>query len=305
MRGPLQHYMQVGIVHFMAYPECLKGEGPVLETVRRIAEDDFFSAIEVTWIKDPAVREAVARLLEQAHLAVGYGAQPPLLTQKLDLNAFDAGERKRAVDQVKACIDEAVQLGAKAVAVLSGPASAGRRDEAIKLLVDSLRDLCGYARTRGPLPIFLETFDHQIDKKCLIGPSEDARTVAAELGRDFPDFGLMIDLSHLPLQGETPQHCFGLVKEYIGHIHIGNCILKAGHPASGDQHPRLGHPDGVNDVLQVAEFLEALFAIGYLGEGRRPIVAFEVKPLPGESSEAVIAGAKRTLQAAWARLASG
>lgn len=42
------------------------------------------------------------------------------------------------------------------------------------------------------------------------------------------------------------------------------------------------------------EFLRELFIIDYLGEGKRPIVAFEVKPLPGESSEMVIVGAKRT-----------
>jgi hypothetical protein len=33
-----------------------------------------------------------------------------------------------------------------------------------------------------------------------------------------------------------------------------------------------------------------------------PIVGFEVKPLPGESSEMVIAGSKRTLLEAWSQL---
>ncbi len=48
--------------------------------------------------------------------------------------------------------------------------------------------------------------------------------------------------------------------------------------------------------------MRELFQIGYLGEGKRPIVAFEVKPLPGESSEMVIAGSKRTLLEAWSQL---
>jgi hypothetical protein len=52
----------------------------------------------------------------------------------------------------------------------------------------------------------------------------------------------------------------------------------------------------------VVEFLRELFAIGYQGRGRRPVVAFEVKPLPGETSGAVIANAKCTLLEAWARL---
>ena len=53
---------------------------------------------------------------------------------------------------------------------------------------------------------------------------------------------------------------------------------------------------------QLVEFLRELFEIGSLGRGRRPVVAFQVKPMPRESSGAVIANAKRTLLEAWARL---
>ena len=53
MRDSLQSYMQVGIVHFMAFPECMKGEGPIYDTLTKIVEDEFFSAVEITWIKDP------------------------------------------------------------------------------------------------------------------------------------------------------------------------------------------------------------------------------------------------------------
>ena len=42
--------------------------------------------------------------------------------------------------------------------------------------------------------------------------------------------------------------------------------------------------------------------VGYIGEGKQNVVAFEVKPMSGESSEVVIANAKRTLMEAWARL---
>ena len=37
----------LSIVHFMAYPETIKGEGPIVETVTKIAEDDFFTGIEI------------------------------------------------------------------------------------------------------------------------------------------------------------------------------------------------------------------------------------------------------------------
>ena len=56
------------IVHFMAYPQCLTGEGPILETVTRVAEDDFFDGVELGWIKDPSVRRAVKGVLETGPL---------------------------------------------------------------------------------------------------------------------------------------------------------------------------------------------------------------------------------------------
>ena len=59
MNTPLHHVIRPGIVHFMAFPETIKGEGPILETCRQILADDYFGVIEISWIKDPAVRAQV------------------------------------------------------------------------------------------------------------------------------------------------------------------------------------------------------------------------------------------------------
>ncbi len=301
MRDSLQSYMKVGIVHFMAFPECTKGEGPIYDTLTKIVEDDFFSSVEVTWIKDPAERKRVRSLLAASQMVVGYGAQPPLLMGKLNLNSFDAGERQKAIDQVKACTDEAAEIGAKAIAVLSGPDPGEKRDEAMKLLIDSLHQLAAYAKDKG-LRFILESFDYKYDKKCLIGPAKDALALSKAMKKDFPDFGIMVDLSHLPIQDESPKKSLGTLKKmHIAHIHIGNAVKQQGHSLYGDLHPRFGTPGGENDVPQLVDFLKALFEIEYLGKGKRPVVAFEVKPYGEETSGVVIANAKRTLLDAWAR----
>jgi sugar phosphate isomerase/epimerase len=243
----------------------------------------------------------VKSLLAASQMAVGYGAQPPLLMGKLNLNSFDPGERQKAIDQVKACTDEAAEIGAKAIAVLSGPDPGEKRDEAMQLLIDSLHQLAAYAKERG-LRFILESFDSKYDKKCLIGPAKDALALSKAMKKDFPDFGIMIDLSHLPIQDESPKKSLGTLKKmHIAHIHIGNAVKQQGHSLYGDLHPRFGTPGGENDVPQLVDFLKALFEIEYLGKGKRPIVAFEVKPYGDETSGVVIANAKRTLQDAWAR----
>ena len=69
------------------------------------------------------------------------------------------------------------------------------------------------------------------------------------------------------------------------HAHIGNCVVKdRGHALYGDLHPRFGIAGGENGVAEVADFLRELLAIGYIGEGKQNVVAFEVKPFGGETS---------------------
>lgn len=76
MNESLYKYMKVGLVHFMAYPATIKGEGPVVETIRKIVLDEYFSAIEITTVKDPAERAAVKKMLDSSHMIIAYGAQP-------------------------------------------------------------------------------------------------------------------------------------------------------------------------------------------------------------------------------------
>ena len=304
MQESMYKFMKVGLIHFMAFPQVMKGEGPILETLQKIAEDDFFTAVEVSWINDAQVRQKAKKMLEVSHLTVAYGAQPRLLVKKLDLNSLDEAERRKAVNEVKAGVDEAYEIEAKGLAFLSGKDPGGdERKQALKLLISSIKEICGYAKSKGNLGIALEVFDRDIDKKCLIGPAKDARIVAEEVRREFDNFGLLVDLSHLPLLGETPKQAIMPVKDFLVHAHMGNCILKdKEHPGYGDEHPRFGIKGGENDVKELIEYLRVLLDIGFLNPENPPIVSFEIKPLADESSEVVIANAKRVLREAWARV---
>ena len=93
MNESLHKYMKVGIVHFMAFPSTIKGEGPIFETAKKIAVDEYFTVIEITTIKDDAEREKVRKMLKTSHMTVCFGAQPRLLTSGLNIN--DLNEEKR------------------------------------------------------------------------------------------------------------------------------------------------------------------------------------------------------------------
>ena len=103
MQDSIRSYISTGLIHFMAYPNTMKGEGPIEETIRRIALDDYFDSIEVTWIKDPEVRKNCAKLLKESKMRVYYGGQPRLLTTGYNPNALDEEQRLAAFGALRPC----------------------------------------------------------------------------------------------------------------------------------------------------------------------------------------------------------
>jgi len=305
MKGRPQDYMDVGILHFMAFPEVMKGEGPVLETLRMICEDDYFQVVEVTQIKDASVRKSAIETVRKAEMKAAFGAQPVLLGGGLDLNASEPAERQKALDAVKESIEEAREWHCTGLAVLSGKdPGAEQRDLAKALLVASLKEICDHARRDSDMLILLETFDRvPYGKNCLIGPTDEAALIADKVYPYFPSFGLLLDLSHLPLLDEAGETAIKTAGSYLRHAHIGNCVKQdAHHPAYGDNHPVMGTPGGEVGVDELATFLKALLETGYIREGGHNIVSFEVKPFGGQTSDEVITQSKAMLDAAWAAL---
>lgn len=306
MSESIYGYTKVGLVHFKAFPPRLeRGEGPIVETLTQIAEDDFFTAVEVGWMRDFRVRNEARRLLDESHLAVYYATQPAMLSQKLNLNSFEPVERSRAIDQVKNCVDEAYDLGARWIRLVAGKdPGADKRSEATDLLIDSIFQICEYAEREGNLGITLKIFDRDFDKENLIGYFSDALIVAEQISEHHQHFGLLADLSHFPLLGEEPEEAIPLIKDYLVHAHIGNCVMRdPRHPAYGDIQPRFGLEGGEIDTPEVSRYFRILWDNGFFEQKEVPVISAEVRPiLAGETSRIVIANSKRVIREAWAAM---
>jgi sugar phosphate isomerase/epimerase len=293
-------YLKMGFVHFMAYPATMKQDNKViLESIEASCRDSYFTAIEIMKIKDQNTRQRAKAALDQSGLKVCYAAQPVVLGGGLNINSTSESKRKEAVEALTKELEFCQEMGSDRLAFLSGKVDPDATYEAAwKACVKSLQELCDAAAGLS-LGITLETFDTDVDKRALIGKSVKAVQLARQVDRE--NFGLMVDLSHAPLLGESARDALVPAKDFLVHVHIGNCYTAdPSSPAYGDQHPRFGYPGSPNGVPQLAEWLRTLFEIGYLGEGKQPVVSFEVKPLPGESSEIVLANAKRAMNEAWA-----
>ncbi len=304
--------MDLGVVHALAFPECRGGEGPVMETLTTIVEDADFGAVEIAPIRDPAVREQARALLSWCGLQVVYLPILPMLFDGIEIASDDAGRRAFARQRMHDLIDEAVSFDST-LAMIGTPRDPGPelRGPVKERLVEDIQELCDYAdagSTKRRLHITLEPFDRDVEKKRLIGPTTEAAALADAVDRE--NFGLTIDLSHLPLLHETAEHAIGTAGRHLIHAHIGNCVVDDPDcPFFGDFHPRFGHPKGRNDEAEVVEYLEQLEAHEFWANARSrlgstPILSMELKPnqIDNETSGAILANGKRTFNRAWAHL---
>ena len=205
------------------------------------------------------------KMLESSHMTIAYGGQPRLLTRGQNINDLDEEKRQIALANLKEGIDEAYEMGASGFGFLSGPYKEETKEESYQALLKSTKELCAYAKSKGSMKVAHEVFDYDVDKSSLVGPVDLALRYAKDIRAEYDNFGLMVDLSHIPLLHETIEENLLPIKDYIIHAHMGNCVVKSPEmDAYGDAHPRFGFPNSENDVDELVEYLRVLIKIGYL-----------------------------------------
>jgi sugar phosphate isomerase/epimerase len=294
MTESIHKYFQVGTIQWMSYPN----RDP-MESLKAIARDDFFDAIELKGF-GPQNAEAKA-ILDQSHLKVCYGAQPRLLSPKLNPNDIDEEGRRKAEATLLEAIDEAEYLGAGGIAFLAGKWSPETKEQTYAQLLKTTRNLCDYAAKKG-MNVELEVFDFDMDKAALIGPAPLAARFAADMRTTHNNFGLLVDLSHFPTTYETSQFVVRTLRPYITHFHFGNAVVKPGCDGYGDLHPRFGYPNSANDTPELLDYLRILRDEGFFDPEHPYVLSMEVTLRPGEDEDIVLANTKRVLNRAWALL---
>ena len=296
MKESIHKYFQVGTIQWMSYPKS-----DPMTSLLAIARDDFFDAIELKGYGSQEANAEAKAILEQSHLKVCYGAQPRLLGGKLNPNAIDEEERKKAEATLLEAIDEAEYLGAKGIAFLAGKWNSETKEQAYSQLLKTTRNVCDYAKTKN-MKVELEVFDFDMDKAALIGPAPLAARFAADMRITHNNFGLLVDLSHFPTTYETSRFVIQTLRPYITHFHFGNAVVIPGKDGYGDLHPRMGYPNSANDTAELLDYLRVLKEEGFFCPEDPYVLSMEVTLRPGEDEGIVLANTKRVLNRAWALL---
>jgi sugar phosphate isomerase/epimerase len=301
-------FFDLGVVYPKLFSHANSGQGPILETLSKLLQDPFFSAIEVTWIKDDAVRRQARDLLQVSGMAVLFNGAPAIRELQVNLCALDSDRRQISVERLKKVIDEAYFLGAKILHCVSGPdPGPSQRPEAKSRLIDSLEQLCRYAlenTTDYTLVLALENSDREVDRMALLGPTAETVAVVQEVRRHFSNCGILLDQGHFPLMKEDPGQALEMARGMLTHVHIGNCYSKdPSKPYFGDKHLPFGVPGSDVGVAELAAFIRKLREIGFWGQQSDttlPVISFEAGPYMGEPPEVVVANLKRYFTRAWA-----
>ena len=278
----------IGIVTFMAYPSLLKSDEGASRLIRKLIDDPFFDLLELPPVSVgewQGISEAASKSGRRVSFALGM--QPEILVRGLNPSSLVEEERREAEERLVALAGEACSRGYTGVALCSGPnvpeADRGRALESFKKTVSAIAEKAGECG----IPVYIETFDTDVDKKRLIGRLDLAARLVDELRGSHGNVYILWDLSHAPLLGEKPEDLRGYA-DLIGHVHIGAAKMVEGRLY--DYHPGFHRPGAVNDERDVAALLSVLHDVSYRGA-----ISFEVKPEEGQLSEEVIASSKAIL----------
>ena len=166
--------------------------------------------------------------------------------QKMEgFSLCDLNEKKRmnAVFLLMRAFETANEIGAKKVLITTGrDTDECDRPKAVEQFMKSMERLLPEAEN---FDVVLETGDRTVDARQLLGPTDLSMKLTEEIRRNYKNFYLTLDTSHIAQLGENVEASIEKALCLSNHVHLASCILTPGHPLYGDKHPFFSHPDGV------------------------------------------------------------
>lgn len=273
-------YLKLGVNHHLLNINHSWKPEEHERSLDQLLGDDRFELLDVWIPMDHSVREHEIDAILKSEKQIIYNIGTRRGKEPAHPASLDLAKREYSLEFYKRELDSAVAANAKKVVTNSGPDIPDRRKDAFEALVDFYIEICRYVAMRSDMLILIEPTDRETDKRKLIGPSIEAvRLVKSIHQAGYQNFGSMIDMCHIPLMGETISQAMHETNRYIGHIHLGNCILRdKKHPLFGDKHVPIGIPEGEYAVHDVAQLLLTGLELGYFNKQDRGTVSLEMRP---------------------------
>jgi len=288
-----------GVLISQVWPTSRETEGATLAAIRTVLEDGFFEAFQTVEVPYPGERQEIAGVLADAGYPLTYCITRVLNEGRCNLSDLDPANQKRSYQRAIAALDDAREIGARSLAVVSGPGPAdlARRPAALGALTDSMIHLCR-AAAELDLAVTLEPLDYAAHKKGALGTTDEALAICERVKEDGADLLLTLDTAHMYLNGEDPVAQVQKAGDRVSEFHFCNCVTDTDHELFGDRHLRFDQPGRVN-VGTMARTMKNLAELGFFAEEKKAHVFCEVLTTEDHSSEDNLDHGKDTLIAAW------
>jgi sugar phosphate isomerase/epimerase len=290
--------LTIGLNHHLLYADRSADPEAHCESLLRVLADERLEAVDL-WIPDePGIAEREIQACLRGGKLIVYNVGSRQGKPSPIPASLDEDEQAYAIAFYLDELSRANAVNAAKVVTNSGPDNPERRGDALQALQVFYREVC--AAVPASTMVLIEPTDRDLSKRKLLGPSGETAAFCRDLRADgVPNLASMVDMGHVPLLGETLDQAFADSGPFVEHVHLGNCVLQdRSHPMFGDKHVPWGTPGGEYGVEGIAEFFRAAFACGYLAEGKRPTVSFEMRPHPD-------LGPERSLDRFFAELEEG
>lgn len=282
----LRDYVKLGLNHHLLFANVIQENSREhYETVRILTEDSRFDVLDMWIPEDEPWRTRTIDLVKGSGKEVFYNCGNRAGKPSLAPASLETEKQEYTWAVYRDELARAKAIGATKVITNSGPNNLERRAEAFDLLVDFYVEMC---RSVPEMLILIEPTDWDVSKKKLIGSSLEAAEICRRVAaRGCSNMASMVDMCHVPLMHETLSKAMADTGKWLGHIHLGNCILKdRAHKFFGDKHVPIGIDGGEYGMKDIAELFRLGLDAGYFSKERRGSASIEIRTMPGDDDPA-------------------
>ncbi len=280
-----------------AWPEARTEPFATLRALENQYAEGFFEGFQISDCPHVEERRAIGAFVRASGVSIDYSLGQRFYAEGWRLATESASERAWILNALRMHFDEAREVGAQYVLILSGPGPerAEERPAALAALGRMLEVLDAEAAREPALSVLIEPLDVASHKRGALGYTHEAMELLAGLRQ----FELVFDTAHVVLNGEDLDASFNQALPRIGELHLCNCVADPSNPEYGDWHPLWG-PPGWLTLDRAAAVMCRAWELGYLRPGGASRIALEAKRPEGMPGAWLAAYSRTQLEGAWA-----
>ena len=300
MSNELKNYARLGLVYQMLYWHCTVDPDYNEKTLAAFLKRTDIETFDFCLPYGRERRQRLIPAIKNAGFQRLVHATPLLPLPKLSFASVSYSEQAQLRMIVDDMAAQAAECGCSGFMFASGGPPYAKGTQANH---DAFYDFCCWScetLAKYNIDALLEPLDFDFDKAYLYGPLDINLELAERVTKNFPNFGLVLDVAHLPLMREDFAGAIRRSAKWTKRVHLGNCVMRnPADPFYGDRHPPIGYPGGEIDVPQLEIILKAFLDSGYLSTKNRGDLVLELNPFPGKSEDESVADNIQRVKTAW------